>query len=52
MGRPQQIFCAIATFPHFAQRNPAIGPSGALGYRRSMIVAMPWPKPMHMVCRP
>jgi len=24
IGRPQQIFCAIATFPHFTQRNPAI----------------------------
>ena len=27
MGRPQQIFWAIATFPHFAQRNPAIAPA-------------------------
>jgi hypothetical protein len=24
MGRPQQIRWAIATFPHFAQRNPAM----------------------------
>jgi hypothetical protein len=24
IGRPQQIFWAMATFPHFAQRYPAI----------------------------
>ncbi len=35
MGRPQQTFCTIATFPHFTQRKPAIG------YSRSMTVAMP-----------
>lgn len=46
IGRPQQIFCAIATFPHFTQRNPA------MVYTLSMIVAMPWPKPMHMVWSP
>jgi len=49
MGRPQQIFCAIATFPHFAQRNPAIRHSSQ---SRSMTVAMPCPKPMHIVCSP
>ena len=46
IGRPQQIFCAMATLPHFAQRNPA------MPYILSMIVAMPCPNPMHIVCRP
>jgi hypothetical protein len=48
MGRPQQIFWAMATFPHFAQRNPAILSS----YTLSSTVAMPWPNPMHIVCKP
>jgi hypothetical protein len=30
IGRPQQIFCAIATFPHFAQRKPGMLLSSAL----------------------
>jgi hypothetical protein len=46
MGRPQQIFCAMATLPHFEQRNPA------MLYILSMIVAIPCPNPMHIVCRP
>jgi hypothetical protein len=46
IGLPQQIFWAIATLPHLTQRKPAIT------YTRSMIVAIPWPKPMHMVWSP
>lgn len=46
IGRPQQIFWAIATLPHLTHRYPAIA------YSLSMMVAMPCPKPMHMVCSP
>ncbi len=46
IGRPQQTFCTIATLPHFVQRYPAIGQS------LSMIVAIPCPNPMHIVCSP
>jgi len=30
IGRPQQTFWAIATLPHFPQRNPAIRPPTAV----------------------
>jgi len=46
IGRPQHTFCTGAVFPHFAHLKYA------MGYNRSMIVAMPWPKPMHMVWSP
>lgn len=54
MGFPQQTFWTGAVFPHLVQRNSAIGyrpcPLALAFYsRRSMMVAIPWPKPMHMV---
>ncbi len=41
IGRPQQIFWAIATLPHFGHRNPAMELDVGAPYNRSRIVAMP-----------
>ena len=46
IGRPQHTFWTGAVLPHFAHRKKATG------YSLSMMVAMPWPNPMHMVWSP